>query len=142
MTKQQDPIALADACEESARAWANEIDTRLNAAAELRRLHAESLQLRADLEAVGAGGVGPLMQPANSPEIPDGWKLVPVKPTHDMQEAGIDAHYEAEKKMQEPNAWEPGGFAERKVRASHVYRAMLAAAPHPPKYEPEQWEIR
>ena len=31
------------------------------AAAELRRLHAENQQLRADLEAIGAGGVGPLM---------------------------------------------------------------------------------
>lgn len=29
--------------------------------AELRRLHAENLQLRADLEAIGAGGVGPLI---------------------------------------------------------------------------------
>lgn len=63
--------------------------------------------------------------------LPAGWKLVPVEPTHDMQEAGIGAHYEAEKKMQEPNAWEPGGFAKRKVRASHVYRAMISAAPEP-----------
>ena len=32
-------------------------------AAELLRLHAENQQLRSDLEAVGAGGVGPLMPP-------------------------------------------------------------------------------
>ncbi len=32
--------------------------------AELRRLHTENQQLRADLEAIGAGGVGPLMHPA------------------------------------------------------------------------------
>ena len=32
-----------------------------SAAAELRRLHAENEQLKRDLEAVGAGGVGPLV---------------------------------------------------------------------------------
>lgn len=37
-------LRLADECEESARAWANEIDTRQRAAAELRRLHAQAAQ--------------------------------------------------------------------------------------------------
>lgn len=39
------------------------LDLHREVAAELRRLHAENQQLRADLEAVGAGGVGPLMPP-------------------------------------------------------------------------------
>lgn len=49
-------LRLADECEESARAWANEIDTRERAAAELRRLHAQAAQdealLRQALEAL------------------------------------------------------------------------------------------
>lgn len=39
MSKQPDTLKLAQECEESAEVWANEIDTRVNAAAELRRLH-------------------------------------------------------------------------------------------------------
>lgn len=39
------------------------------AAAELRRLHAENEQLRAALEAVGTGGVGPMMP--RKPLTPD-----------------------------------------------------------------------
>lgn len=61
-----------------------------------------------------------------------GWKLVPVEPTREMIEAGKDAHYEAEKRIQEPGAWKQGGFAKRAVRAAHVFQAMLAAAPQPP----------
>ena len=49
-------LRLADECEESARAWANEIDTRQRAAAELRRLHVQAAQdealLRQALEAL------------------------------------------------------------------------------------------
>lgn len=37
-------LRLADECEESARLWAHEIDTRQMAAAELRRLHAQAAQ--------------------------------------------------------------------------------------------------
>lgn len=36
--------------------------------AELRRLHVENQQLRADLEAIGAGGVGPLMPATVQPQ--------------------------------------------------------------------------
>lgn len=64
--------------------------------------------------------------------VPAGWKLVPVEPTLGMIEAGQDAHYDAEKRIQEPGAWEQGGFAKRAVRAAHVFQAMLAAAPQPP----------
>lgn len=49
-------LRLADECEESARLWAHEIDTRQRAAAELRRLHVQSAQdeamLRQTLEAL------------------------------------------------------------------------------------------
>lgn len=52
-------LRLADECEESARAWAHEIDTRQRAADELRRLHAQAAQdealLRQALEALERG---------------------------------------------------------------------------------------
>lgn len=46
--------------------------------------------------------------PLNSPVIPDGWKLLPVEPTHEMLDAG------------------GGSFG-----TYDVYRDMLAAAPKP-----------
>lgn len=64
MSTQPKPLQLADECMESANCWANEIDTRLKAAAELRRLHAVNQELldalRAFLRApaVGSGGMG------------------------------------------------------------------------------------
>ena len=49
-------LHLADECEESAKLWAHEIDTRQRAAAELRRLHVQDAQdealLRQALEAL------------------------------------------------------------------------------------------
>ncbi|EOD4101079.1 hypothetical protein ACJQ6P_004291 [Yersinia enterocolitica] len=47
----------------------------------------------------------------NSPEIPDGWKLVPIEPTQNM----VDAHI---------SGMQLAGF-------SRAYRDMLAAAPEP-----------
>ena len=77
-----------------------------------------------------------LEQPqADSPEIPKGWKLVPVEPTEEMHDAGKNAHYEAETRTSDADAWSLTGFAHRGVRASYVYRAMLAAAPQPPTAE-------
>ena len=82
-----------------------------------------------------------LEQPqVNSPEIPEGWKLVPVEPTDEMREAGKDAHYEAETRTSDADAWSLTGFAHRVVRASYIYRAMLAAAPQPPVVEQPQGE--
>ena len=54
-TQQPDPLELAG--------WLDfwSLPTAKKAAAALRRLHAENEQLRLDLEAVGADGVGPLM---------------------------------------------------------------------------------
>ena len=71
---------------------------------------------------------------------PAGWKLVPVEPTQGMIEAGKDAHYEAEKRIQEPGAWKQGGFAKRAVRAAHVFQAMLDAAPQPQALDQPQAE--
>ncbi len=45
MSKQPKPLQLADECMESANCWANEIDTRLKAAAELRRLYAANQEM-------------------------------------------------------------------------------------------------
>ena len=42
-------LHIADACEDSATVWAHEIDTRRDAARELRRLHAECESLRTQL---------------------------------------------------------------------------------------------
>lgn len=70
--------------------------------------------------------------------IPAGWKLVPVELTHEMLRAGRDSHYEAEKRIQDKDAWSPGGFAKRAVRAAHVFQAMLAAAPQPTALEQVQ----
>ncbi|HHH0014561.1 TPA: hypothetical protein ACPZLS_004543, partial [Yersinia enterocolitica] len=62
----------------------------------------------------------------NSPEIPDGWKLVPIEPTQNM----VDAHI---------SGMQLAGF-------SRAYRDMLAAAPEPqnqqqniPEIIPQGW---
>lgn len=57
-TTQPEPLRLAQLLESFQEAAAS---AEQRAAAALRRLHAENLQLRADLEAVGAGGIGPLI---------------------------------------------------------------------------------
>ena len=81
-----------------------------------------------------------LEQPDAGPTAttPEGWKLVPVELTHEMLRAGRDSHYEAEKRIQDQDAWSPGGFAKRAVRAAHVFQAMLAAAPQPTALEQVQ----
>ena len=58
--KQPEALRLADDLDDLDSVFAR---TGLfgEAASELRRLHAENQQLRADLEAVGAGGIGPLI---------------------------------------------------------------------------------
>ena len=52
----------------------------------------------------------------NSTPVPEGWQLVPVEPTHNMKEAGVDRHWP------QPISGE---------RMALLYRAMLAAAPTP-----------
>lgn len=73
-------------------------------------LQAENTRLRAELEAVGAGGVQPLRAEA-------GWALVPVEPTLEMLDAGTDG----------------GAVWLNERTAATVYRLMLAAAPKAPQ---------
>lgn len=54
-TAQPEPLQLAEWLD----FWSQ--PTAKKAASELRRLHAENEQLRADLEAIGAGDIGPLI---------------------------------------------------------------------------------
>ena len=56
--------------------------------------------------------------PFLTPQIPDGWKIVPVEPTEEMIEAHFRAHAEAETVFAEvPMLWS----------------AMICAAPPPPQ---------
>lgn len=57
--------------------------------------------------------------------IPDGWKLVPVEPTEEMNLAGYERLC-ADDRPPAPYHWE-GWITPR------VYRDMIAAAPQPPK---------
>lgn len=70
----------------------------------------------------------PAVSQPQAEAVPPGYALVPVEPTQEMLEAGKTGHYEAECKVSEPGAWGPHGFANRKVRVAHVYRAMIDAA--------------
>lgn len=58
-----------------------------------------------------------LFTAAPAPAVPDGWKLVPVEPTSEMQDAMLVAFYKREKHFIVPELWE----------------AMLAAAPEVPR---------
>ncbi|MGR2662436.1 hypothetical protein ACUXVY_12665 [Chromobacterium haemolyticum] len=81
-------------------------------------------------------------QPAsNSPDIPDGWQLVPIEPTEQMWDAGRDPIMFRELGHflhgGEIPAWQhgPDGTVEtdksKGTTAVHVWRAMIAAAPRP-----------
>lgn len=65
--QQHEALRLADALEQGIYLLSVERDAT---AAELRRLHAKVTELEAQIEAVGAGGVGPLMKPAQKPQVP------------------------------------------------------------------------
>lgn len=91
------------------------VDT-VEAAAELRRLHAEVERLRANLQ----------------PSVPDGWKLVPVEPTIKMVSEGSCA------------ATLPGPRYIDESTAKKCWAYMLAAVPQPPvvEQEPVAWQCR
>lgn len=147
-TTQPEPLRLAQLLESFQEAAAS---AEQRAAAELRRLHAENQQLRADLEAVGAGGVGPLIpatvqhqrEPSSDNELqrktgdlittaappqsggnPPNWQLVPVEPTPEMLDAGRNAcegRFYPQDMLHGPRAMMTDKWA-----------AMLAAAPSAP----------
>lgn len=111
-----------------------------------QRLTMRIAELEAQLESVGAGGVGAMMpkqlaaacdecgathrpgentlcptfrpQQIAEPAVAIGWKLVPLEPTAEMLQAGQDAP------VSESDEDAPEDY-------KAVYRAMLAAAPHP-----------
>ena len=136
--KQPDALRMAEELEGDALpGWSSR-----SAAAEELRLHAENETLRAgydaarleisslqtQLEAVGAGGVGPLVGAAvQQVTAPDGWQLVPAEPTKEMKAAAVKfANGNAVYKNVSAGVLEieEGIYGE-------AYEAMLAAAPQP-----------
>lgn len=95
-------------------------------------------ELEAELEAVGAGGVQRLAAAPQAVQaaVPDGWQMVPAKPTEAMvgaimSEGEVDAVAGLAPELR-PILLERAGIAAR-------YTAMLAAAPaHPAEAVPAQ----
>lgn len=96
----------------------------------LEQNHLDYLRSGSDADIWPEGGAGDipvyLTPQLNSPEIPEGWKLVPLEPTQNM----VDAHI---------SGMQLAGF-------SRAYRDMLAAAPEPqnqqqniPENIPQGW---
>ncbi|CAI1820054.1 Uncharacterised protein [Serratia quinivorans] len=71
--------------------------------------------------------------PVNSPEIPDGWKLVPIEPTESMVIDGFES--EPDKFFSDKKEWkaykEMSGCQQAAHRAKLCWAAMIAAAPKP-----------
>lgn len=71
----------------------------------------------------------------NSPELPDGWKLVPIEPTESMVIDGFESA--PDQFFSEENEWnayqEMSGCQQAAHRAKLCWAAMLAAAPKPEK---------
>ncbi|MFA1238673.1 hypothetical protein ACCC84_10120 [Serratia odorifera] len=67
---------------------------------------------------------------ANSPEIPEGWKLVPVEPTEKMVINGFESNAMGalSAAANEENGW-PYGCRESAEFVKGIYMAMLAATP-------------
>ena len=79
-----------------------------------RALEAEELNRKFIAEINGPTHMGEPAQP--TPSIPEGWKLVPIEPTHEMLDAGEDTFV-------------PTYTGTPASAPIDVYRAMLAAAP-------------
>src|SRR5690606_37310275 len=65
-------------------------------------------------------------QPTQKGSVPEGWKLVPVEPTGDMEEAGCQGYMEAD-----------GNWVMHRSSMGFAYKAMLEAAPAPTTPTPE-----
>ncbi|EKN3982640.1 hypothetical protein NUF81_004467 [Yersinia enterocolitica] len=87
----------------------------------LEQNHLDYLRSGSDADIWPEGGAGDipvyLAPQLNSPEIPDGWKLVPIEITKTMRDAWDSA----------PNCHEDDD-----VNMCNAYRAMIAAAPEKP----------
>ena len=68
-----------------------------------------------------------------SASVPDGWKLVPIKPTEDMVISGFES--KPDEHFSEPGEWDAfeamSGCKQAAHKARLCYAAMLAAAPAP-----------
>ena len=80
----------------------------------------------------------PILMPvfeSNSPELPDGWKLVPIEPTESMVIDGFESA--PDQFFSEEDEWnayqEMSGCRQAAHRAKLCWAAMLAAAPKPEK---------
>lgn len=78
-------------------------------------------------------GIALAVMDGKYPEIPDGWKLVPVEPTEDMVVEGFES--KPCKLFSEPAEWasfdEMSGCQQAAHTARLCWAAMLAAAPTP-----------
>ncbi|MGX7356023.1 hypothetical protein ACWOOC_15295 [Citrobacter sp. ESY80] len=72
-----------------------------------------------------------MLQAGNSPVIPDGWAMVPIKPTEDMIIDGFES--EPDEDFSDPDVWEKyqamSGCQQAAHRARLCWAAMIAAAP-------------
>lgn len=77
---------------------------------------------------------------ANSPAIPDGWVMVPKKPTESMIIDGFES--EPDKYFSDKAEWKAyqnmSGCQQAAHRAKLCWDAMLAAAPKPEKQDGEK----
>lgn len=78
-----------------------------------------------------------------SASVPDGWKLVPIKPTEDMVISGFES--KPDEHFSEPGEWDAfeamSGCKQAAHKARLCYAAMLAAAPAPGSDDKPQEEI-
>ncbi len=70
-------------------------------------------------------------QDSNSPVIPDGWVMVPVEPTGDMNVNGFES--EPDESFSDEKDWEAydamSGCQQATHRAKHCWAAMIKTAP-------------
>ena len=63
------------------------------------------------------------------PDVPEGWVLVPVEPTHEMCDQGAQAIVQWENGCVWPDSWGDTYAKQYRKDAKKAYSAMLAAAP-------------
>ena len=74
------------------------------------------------------GYVAELLNAQPQPAVPEGWKLVPVEATGDMEEAGCQGYMEAD-----------GNWHMHRSSMGFAYKAMLEAAPAPTTPQADGW---